>query len=60
MNLLVKVIDGVGLLSNDVVEAVCRVGVDQAVADPFRRLYAVKSESERDKMRGQGYTPTFR
>lgn len=34
-NILVKVVDGVSLLSNYVVEAVCRVGVDQAVTDPF-------------------------
>lgn len=37
---LVKVVDGVSLLSDNVVETVCRVGVNQAVADPFGRFDA--------------------
>jgi hypothetical protein len=38
--LLVKVVDSVSLLSHDVVETVCRVGVDQAVPDPLCRFHA--------------------
>lgn len=34
-NILVKVIYGVSLLSDYVIKAVCRVGVDQAVTNPF-------------------------
>lgn len=32
---LVEMVDGVGLVADQVVEAVGRVGVDKAIADPF-------------------------
>ncbi len=34
---MVEVGDGVGLVADEVVESVGRVGVDEAVADPFAR-----------------------
>lgn len=32
---MVEMVDGVGLVADQVVEAVGRVGVDKAIADPF-------------------------
>jgi len=32
---LIKVRDGIGLVADKIVETVCAVGVDEAVADPF-------------------------
>jgi hypothetical protein len=35
---LIKMINGVSLVTDEVVEAIGRVRVDQAVTDPLRRL----------------------
>jgi len=37
----VEVGDGVGLVTDQVVEAVCAIGVDEAVADPATCAYTI-------------------